>query len=261
MKFYAVIGKPIHHSKSPRMHNNAFAKFKARAFYGRYELESKEWLKEKLFSLGLSGANITIPYKEQALQIADFKDDLAQNIGSANTLLIKDQKIYAYNTDASGFLKATEEFSSAKNALILGAGGTAKALAFVLKQRGLRVSVANRSKERLKDFEAYDCFSYDEFSNFDFDFIINTTPAGLFDDTLPCDKNLLDKLFSKAKYAFDAIYGKETPFLRSAKEHKVQSKDGSDMLIWQGVYAFEIFTGFDDEEKIYQAMKEALFLI
>lgn len=260
MNLYAVIGKPIHHSRSPRMHNNAFAKFNTRAFYGRYELESKEQLKEKLFLLGLSGANITIPYKEQALQIADFKDDLAQNIGSANTLLIKDQKIYAYNTDALGFLKATEEFATARNALILGAGGTAKALAFMLKQRGLKLSVANRSRAKLKDFEAYDCFSYDEFSNFDFDFIINTTPAGLFDESLPCDKILLDRLFSKAKYVFDVIYGKETPFLKRAKEHEVQSKDGADMLIWQGVYAFKLFSGFDDEEKIYQAMREALFL-
>lgn len=82
--------------------------------------------------------------------MADVKDELASNIGSANTLCLKDGKIYAYNTDALGFLEAIKEFESINKALILGAGGTALALAFALKQKGVEVCVANRSEKDLR---------------------------------------------------------------------------------------------------------------
>lgn len=71
--------------------------------------------------------------------------------------------------------------------------------------------------------------------------MINSTSAGLKDDDLPCDKILLDKILSRAKFAFDVIYGKETSFLKLCKEHNLKVKDGFDMLLWQAVFAFELF--------------------
>lgn len=102
-EFLAVIGDPISHSKSPRMHNNAIKALGLDSIYTRYHLRNANCLREDFFKLGLSGANITLPFKEKALDIADVKDDFARNIGSANTLCLKEDKIYAYNTDALGF--------------------------------------------------------------------------------------------------------------------------------------------------------------
>ncbi len=97
MKAFAVIGNPISHSLSPRIHNNAIEKLNLRAFYGRFHLQNGENLREKIFELNLSGANITVPFKENALKIADSAHSMALNIGSANTLLVKGRKIHAFN--------------------------------------------------------------------------------------------------------------------------------------------------------------------
>lgn len=296
MHYFAVLGSPIVHSKSPRMHNNAICALNLDALYLRYELKNGDLLKETLFKLHLSGVNITLPYKEKALQIADIKDEMALNIGSANTLLIKEHKIHAFNTDGIGFLKAIEDFKGIQSALILGAGGTAKALAFVLAQKGIKVAVANRGKERLESFQKslnkglkYDFFTYESLksaldtnlnsnSNLNlnpnhsnptlnptplkFDLIINTTSAGLKDEDLPCERALLSTLLTNAKYAFDVIYGKQTPFLKLCANLNIPHKDGLDMLLWQGVYAFLLFFNLskDKETTIHSAMHEALNL-
>ncbi|EAI4066929.1 shikimate dehydrogenase [Campylobacter coli] len=261
MKFLAVIGDPISHSKSPRIHNNAIQVLKLDGIYTRYHLQDYHQLRQDFFKLKLQGANITLPFKEAALEMADVKDELASNIGSANTLCLKDGKIYAYNTDALGFLEAIKEFESINKALILGAGGTALALAFALKQKGVEVCVANRSEKRFKDFTLYKTSLYNALDDFDFDLVVNSTSAGLKDDDLPCDKILLDKILSRAKFAFDVIYGKETSFLKLCKEHNLKVKDGFDMLLWQAVFAFELFFDLKDKrEKIKNAMQEALKL-
>lgn len=269
MKAFAVFGDPVAHSKSPRIHNNAIKALNFEGFYTRYCLTNAYDLRSALFLLGLNGANITIPFKEQALKIADFKDKMALNIGSANTLLVKGGKIHAYNTDGIGFLKAIAEFKDIQSALILGAGGTAKALAYALSSQGVKVSVANRSAERLKDFANYHTALYENLSIQPFDLIINTTAAGLKDELLPCDESLLKGLLQKAKFAFEVIYGKQTPFLSLAKKCNIACKDGAPMLLWQGVFAFELFWGLCDEpfsrpspqrHIIAKAMQEALNL-
>lgn len=269
MKAFAVFGDPIAHSKSPRIHNNAIKALSLNGIYGRYHLTKASDLRAKLLSLKLHGANITIPFKEQALKIADFKDEMALNIGSANTLLIKNEQIYAYNTDGIGFLKAIAQFQGIETALILGAGGTAKALAYALSLQGVSVSVANRSKVRFKDFKPYCTKLYEELKIQSFDIIINTTPAGLNDELLPCDEALLMALLQRTNYAFEVIYGRQTPFLSLAKSCKIPCKDGLDMLLWQGVFAFELFWSLCDEpflhlskerQSIISAMQEALNL-
>ena len=155
MKFFCVIGDPISHSKSPRIHNNAIKLLGLNGIYTRFHLKDKEKLKESLFKLELNGANITLPFKEEALKIADFKDYLAEQIGSANTLILKENQIYAYNTDAPGFLKAIEEFKDVKKALILGAGGTARAIAYALKQKNITSLIANRSEKNFAHFKDF----------------------------------------------------------------------------------------------------------
>ncbi|MBS4331519.1 shikimate dehydrogenase [Campylobacter vulpis] len=259
MKFFCVIGDPISHSKSPRIHNNAIKLLGLNGIYTRFHLKDKEKLKENLFKLRLDGANITLPFKEEALKIADFKDDLATQIGSANTLILKENRIYAYNTDASGFLKAIEEFKDVKKALILGAGGTARAIAYALKQKNIHAIIANRSEKKLTHFKDFQCMLYENLKDFKFDIIINSTSAGLNDDHLPCDVNLLKKI--RTKYAFEVIYGKKTPFIKFYEEKNIKHKDGLHMLLWQGIFAFELFFDLKNQQKqIQKAMLEALNL-
>ncbi|MBL0686483.1 MAG: shikimate dehydrogenase [Sulfurospirillum sp.] len=243
MKLFTIFGNPVSHSISPMMHNYALKGLKIDGNYTKTHLEDGSKLIQKFKSLGLDGANVTIPHKEFAYSLCDKPDEFAKTIGAVNTLVKKNNKIYGYNTDASGFYKAIESFGKIKTALILGAGGTSKAIATVLKKNSINIIVLNRSSKRLDYFKQNSIISYD-LSNFkldSYDLIINTTPAGLEDDSLPLNHNLLNQLMQKAKFAFDVIYNKKTPFLKLALENKLTCKDGSNMLLFQGVLAFNLF--------------------
>ena len=268
MKYFAVIGNPIAHSISPRLHNNAFLELGIDSLYSRILFDKQitpSQFRQKILSYGLSGANVTVPFKEIALKASDEIDAFAQKIGSVNTLVIKNQKIHAYNTDAPGFLKAISEFEGIKKALILGAGGTARAISVALANKEVEVSILNRSQK--SGFESYDFFTPENFlensgflENSSFDIIVNTTPAGLTFAGLPFSKELLESAMKGAKYAFDAVYGKKTDFITLAENLGLKCKDGLSMLLYQAVFAFEIFTAQNDIEMIQSAMNKALSL-
>ena len=261
-KKFAIFGNPVEHSKSPLMHNSAF---KALGFDGEYFkilLKDGAQLKEEFFNHSLSGANITVPHKEAAFQAADILDDFAKKAGVVNTLVLKDNKLYGYNTDAPGFLNSIKDFQGINSILLIGAGGTAKSSSIFLKEAGYDVTILNRSSKRLEEFSknGFDVATYDTLdSNKNYDLLVNMTSAGLEEDILPAPKELLEKLFAKTKGAVDIIYGKETPFLKMAKEHKLPTKDGLDMLIEQGVLAFDYFTNHQfDLKEIKEIMIKAV---
>ena len=266
MKIFAVFGNPVSHSISPRLHNAALGELglSREALYTRYELTDGSRLISKFKELKLSGTNVTVPHKEAALAQCDVADETAIKIGSVNTLVSRGGKIYGHNTDAPGFLRAIESFGEIKSALVLGAGGTAKAVAYALKSRGVRVCVLNRSEKRLANFAEYENFSWANFAEFKggkFDLVVNTTSAGLKDENLPAPAELLRPVFNEAKFAFDVIYGKKTPFLNLAAASRLAHKDGLDMLLFQAVLALNLFfDGSLDETKIENAMQKALRL-
>jgi len=261
MKKFAIFGDPVEHSKSPNMHNSAF---KAVGFDGEYfkiHLKDGTKLKDEFFANNLSGANITVPHKEAAYNASDYLDDFAKELGVVNTLVLKDGKLHGYNTDAPGFLRSIEKFKDIKTILILGAGGTAQATAPILKEAGYKVSILNRSKDRLKKYieQGFECYSFDDFKNKPYDLIVNMTSAGLKDSNLPAPKELLEQTLPNAKAAIDIIYGKETPFLQLAKKHNLPTQDGSEMLIQQGVLAFDYFTNHQyDLAVIENSMRKSL---
>ena len=266
MKIFAVFGNPISHSVSPRLHNLALGELglSREALYTRYELSDGSRLISKFKELKLSGANVTVPHKEAALAQCDVADETAAKIGSVNTLVSRSGKIYGYNTDAPGFLRAIGGFEQINSALILGAGGTARAVAYALKSRSMRVCVLNRSEGRLVNFAEFEKFSWANFGEFKcgkLDLVINTTSAGLKDENLPAPLEILHPLFAEAKFAFDVIYGKKTPFLNLAAASGLACKDGSEMLLFQAVKALNLF--FEDsldEAKIEASMRKALAL-
>ncbi|WP_456488177.1 shikimate dehydrogenase [Caminibacter pacificus] len=237
---FLIFGDPVSHSKSPLMHNYFFKKEKIDECYGRYHLKEGSKIIEKFKELKIKGANVTVPHKEWAFKLCDEVRGIAKEIGAVNTLVKEGDKIIGYNTDAPGFLEAIKEFDY-KSVLIIGAGGTAKALSLVLPQ----ADILNRSVNRLEYFKQKNkkTFTWDNIDNFKYDLIINTTSAGLNDDNLPAPEEILNKLFSNAKYAVDVIYGKETPFLALAKKYNLKTKTGLDMLVYQGVLAMEYFLG------------------
>lgn len=243
-KLFAIFGNPVSHSKSPLMHNLTFQGLGYDACYTRYLLEDGSKLKETFFNLRLKGVNVTVPHKEHAYAACDEIDPFAKKVGAVNTIIKHDGKLYGYNTDAPGFVKAIAEFSDAKRVLFLGAGGTAQSTSSILRDEGYEVTILNRSEGRLERYkeDGFATYTFETFEPQDFDLVINMTSAGLEDDSLPAPQEILDTVIPNAKACVDVIYGKETPFLKLAKNHNKPTKDGSDMLLYQGVIAFEYFT-------------------
>jgi shikimate dehydrogenase len=262
-EIFAIFGNPVSHSKSPLMHNLAFQGLGVNACYTRHLLENGSTLKETFFNLKLKGVNVTVPHKEAAFNACDLLDPFAKKIGVVNTIVEKDGKLYGYNTDAPGFLKAISEFKEVKTVLFLGAGGTAQSTSSILRDEGYEVTLLNRSAARLEKYKAdgFETYTFENFQVKQYDLVINMTSAGLEDDNLPAPKNILDAVIPQAKACVDVIYGKETPFLKLSKSYHKPTKDGSDMLLYQGIIAFEYFTNhlytFDDIKLI---MKKAFSL-
>ncbi|PLY13621.1 MAG: shikimate dehydrogenase [Sulfurimonas sp.] len=247
MKLFAVFGDPVAHSRSPLMHNSVFKHLNYNACYTRVHLNDGSKLKETFFSLDLSGANITVPHKETAYEACDEVRGFAKKVGVVNTIVNENGRLICYNTDADGFMFAIKEFGAIKNILVLGAGGTAKALCARFMQDGIKVAVLNRSQNRLAYFRELgcDCFSWKDFELKRYDLVVNTTSAGLKDEELPAPKEMIEKILNSTFYAADAIYGKMTPFLKLAKNKNITYKDGADMLLGQGLLANELFVNYE----------------
>jgi shikimate dehydrogenase len=242
-KLFAIFGDPVSHSRSPLMHNYLFKTLHVDACYTRVHLTDGSQLKETFLSLGLSGANITVPHKEAAYEACDEVRGFATTIGVVNTIILENGKMIGYNTDADGFMEAIKPFGEIKTVLILGAGGTAKALANRFLQNECQVTILNRSAQRLTYFEDLDitCDTWESFTCKHYDLVVNTTSAGLKDEFYPAPKPIIQEILSHTSYVADAIYGKLTPFLKLAKENNITYKDGADMLLYQGVLANHLF--------------------
>lgn len=245
MNLFSIFGDPVSHSRSPLMHNFVFKSLNIDACYSRTHLTDGTQLRDIFFAKKLHGANVTVPYKEVAYVQCDEVRGIAKIIKAVNTLVLEEGKLIGYNTDADGFMSAIQSFGEIKNALILGAGGTARALSIALRQGKITPTILNRSRGRLDYFleEGFECYEWANFITKPYDLIINTTSAGLSDNDLPIPRPLLIELLSLSKGAIDVIYGKETPYLREVKISGLPYKDGSDMLLAQGVLANHLFLG------------------
>ncbi len=257
---FVIFGNPVEHSKSPQMQNAGLKHINFDGNYKKHHLVDGNTIKDVFLQNNYMGANITVPHKEDAFANADEVRGLAKEIKAVNTYINENGKVVAYNTDAPGFLKAIESFGTIKNGLLLGAGGTAKAIALALKSKNINITVLNRSEGKLEFFKEHQipCFSWENFEPQTYDLIVNSTSAGLKDEYLPCDKEILETVFKNAKFAFDCVYGKITPFLALARENGLEIKDGEDMLLFQGVLAFEYFTNTKADKSVVEAMRKGL---
>ena len=253
----AVLGNPISHSKSPRMHNYWLKKNRINGYYMPIKVKLGDFEKtiNSLISMGFSGVNVTIPYKLSALEIADESSETAQSIGAANTLIFtKEKKIYADNTDAYGFIRNIKSkfpnWDPKKGAsVVLGAGGASRAVVAALLSEGSeQIIVLNRTIEKAEELkiEFNNKISVESWSNLDevvasSSNIINTTSLGMNNKTFVPINPLS---IPKAALVTDLVYTPlTTKLLELAQDRGSKTVDGLGMLIYQGIPGFEAWFG------------------
>ncbi len=261
-KLLAIIGDPVSHSKSPQMHKR-FAELSGDNMAYVAFCVKKENLKsaiEGVRSLGVRGLNVTAPHKADVMEYLDEIDGEAKFYGSVNTVVNENGILKGYNTDAEGFyrsLLSADVDVFGKDVLIFGAGGATQPVCIKFFANGAKsITVINRTKkraERLADYikNAIGKEIKTELELLHYDVVINTTSAGMHpqEGVLPYE-NL--SFIDEDTVVCDMIYNPaETAFLKIAKEQGAKTLNGLGMLIWQGIVAYELFSGHKLPENAY----------
>ena len=257
-----LIGDPVEHSMSPVMHNAAFSETGVDFLYVPFRVKKEELGKaiEGMRSLNMRGLNVTIPHKVEVIRFLDKLDPLAEKIGAVNTIVNDDGVLTGYNTDASGFLQTLLEKGiepKGENVVLLGAGGAARAISFVLADRGAHLVILNRREEfdwarelagRISELFDREVAAL-ELNRGNLagvlgkaDIMVNATSVGMSPDTdgTPVDAPLLRKDLVVVDIVYNPI---KTRLLREAEAAGARTIGGLDMLVWQGALAFEKWTG------------------
>jgi len=258
-KIYGIVGYPLGHTFSPIMHNSAFAHLHLPAVYLTFETREVEGALIGMKALGIKGMSVTIPHKSAVVPLLDKIDGLAETIGAVNTIVNHDGVLTGYNTDATGALRALEERIEidGKTCVIIGAGGAARAIGFILKQHGMHVTITNRSVERgkeLADSLKGAFVRLEEISKVDMDVLIQTTPVGMSPEVNDCVVHR--EAFKEGTVVMDVVYNPpETMFLRQAKRRGCKTIRGLRMFVYQGAEQLKLWTGLDAPLEV---MEEAL---
>jgi len=244
----AVLGYPVAHSRSPAMHNAALSQIGLGDEWS-YEAiqvapDAFEARARAMPGEGFAGANVTVPHKSAALSLADELSETAREIGAANTLVFAGDEIRAENTDAEGLLRALPASAGGKRALVLGAGGAARAVVWALLREGADVGVWNRTELRSQHLcEELGGEPVVDPEQGDYELIVNSTAVGLRGED-PFAELPLGPAFSSEQTVVDMVYGGErTALLRAAEAAGAGIVDGIEILVQQGVLSFEIWTG------------------
>lgn len=260
-----VLGWPVSHSRSPAMHNAAFASLGLAGW--RYQLlpvppHLFEETVRALSGAGFAGANVTIPHKQAALRVADRASEAAQAIGAANTLVFgRDGAVEAENTDAPGLLAALGIDLSGRDAMVLGAGGSARAAVWALRAAGAKVMVWNRTAARARALaDELGARAVGEPQSADV--LVNCTSVGLqrsasVEEALNQMKLSADQV-ARYPYVVDLVYS-DTPtaLLAVARARGCETVDGIEMLVRQGALSFELWTGRQAPLQVMRAAASA----
>lgn len=265
MKLYGIVGHPVAKSLSPAMHNAAIRHLGLKAQYNLIDIDPKdpEELANFCYETDLNqvgGFSVTMPYKQEIMAFMDHYDPAAKIIGSVNTVLNEDSKLIGYNTDAIGFMQALREEIEpmGKKALVMGAGGAARAIIYTLKEFGADVYLYNRSKNKAEELEEafkIQLIEREHIQKAAFDIIINATPVGSLPNTTT---SLLhaDHIHSGATVMDIITSPIETQLLKEAKKAGAKTISGERMLLHQAAGQFEIW--FKQEAPL-KIMEEALY--
>jgi len=247
MNNYLVIGNPIDHSLSPKLHNYWIKKNNLKAAYDKKELNSDDLkgLIEKVREKNISGINVTVPFKKEIIPHLDRLTLDAEATQSVNTIILTDGKIVGHNTDIDGFenaIKDTKYNLLGKKVLVLGSGGVAPSIIFALyKMKVSSVILANRTKSKAENLQnLYNKIKIVDWGELpEFDMIVNATSVGLKkDENLDLDFSKI----GKNKFFYDVIYNpRETNFLKKGKDLGNKIENGKKMFIFQAAKAFKIW--------------------
>ena len=243
MKLYGLIGYPLGHSFSKKYFTDKFQKEGLQdCNYELFPIPSIQDLPSVIYSNPtLKGLNVTIPYKEQVLEYITETTSAVKEIGAANAIKINGDKLIGYNTDVIGFENSFVKKlnPSHKKALILGTGGSSKAVQYVLKKLSIDFLLVTRSEQLNSGMINYSMI--DEKVMNDYTVIINCTPAGLYPDINKCPQ-ILYQFISDKHYLFDLIYQPDkTLFLQKGEEKGAVIQNGYDMLIIQAEESWKIW--------------------
>jgi shikimate dehydrogenase len=278
-----LIGYPLGHSLSPKIH---VAALKACGLEGNYSLfptppDDRQGLKDLLACIRsgeFRGLNVTIPHKKNVIELMDALTPTAQSIGAVNTIYLRENKLIGDNTDAPGFLSDLKRFlvqecgrslsymeeqtsPIQKRALVLGAGGSARAVVHALVNDDWSVTIAARRIERAQELARHFVdvnvigLNFQTFQFPTFNLLVNTTPIGMTPniDQSPCPENLP----IPAAVIYDLVYNPhETKLVRDARAQGLQATTGLGMLIEQAALAFEIWTGHNPPRGILRSVTE-----
>ncbi len=251
-KICLSIGYPISGSKSPSLHTIGYKALgiEDQFVYLRAEVKPEDLENAVLGvrGLGIRGVSVTMPLKEEIMKYLDKIDETAKKIGAVNTVVNDNGVLTGYNTDWMGAIVALEKKTDLKGqtVAVIGAGGAARAIAFGLIKKDAKVKIFNRSMDRSKELaEEFGC-EYGSLEDMDevenMDIIVNATSVGMNDERSPLDK----KYLNKNQIVLDAVYSpKETVLLKDAKEKGATPVYGYEMLLYQGVEQFKMYTGLD----------------
>ena len=246
MKNYLVIGNPINHSLSPKLHNFWFKSNNIKAFYDKQKLEENE-IEEFIQNIKeqkIAGANVTVPFKKKVIPFLDKLSFEAEKTQSVNTIVFENNNLVGHNTDVIGFTRAIKDLNfntKGSKIFILGAGGVVPSIIFALNKMDVsQITISNRTKEKAENLKI-------QFNNLkiidwgtlqDFDMIINATSLGLNKEEINLDFTSI----GNGKLFYDVIYNpSETNFLKEAKLNGNKTENGRMMFIYQAHQSFALW--------------------
>ena len=264
-KVYGVAGNPIRSSLSPIMMNTAFRRETVNAVYLALQATKIADLLKLVQEIPIQGFSVTMPLKQEIMAHLEKTDPLSAKIGACNTVLrAQDGKLYGFNTDVAGVTGPLEKRLSLRGAkaLVLGAGGAARAAVFGLRDKGAEVFILNRTAEtaqKLARQSGSKTIKKEALAKTPFDVIVNATPVGMAGvKAAP----LLEAADLNTKLVFDLVYNPlETPLLRLARQQNIPIITGVEMFVQQGARQFEVWTGKPaPEEEMLRVVIHALRL-
>jgi len=264
-KIYGIVGHPIENSLSPAIYQAAFESAGIDAQYKLFDINPND--PEELANLcyesdmkALEGFSVTMPFKQIIMDYIDYYDPLSKKLGSVNTVKNENSNLNGYNTDITGAMQALREKTKlpGKKTLVMGAGGTARAIVYGLNEFGAEVFIFNRTIRKAevlaKEFDA-EYIDFLDIANEKFDIIINATPVGSFPHI---EQSLLSSSqIKEGAIVMDIITNPiETQLLKEAKTAGADTISGERMLLHQAVGQFEIWF---DKSAPFEAMESALY--
>ncbi len=263
-KLFAVVGNPVRHSLSPAMMSAAFEVMGVPALYAALFIDELAQDLETIHKAGFSGLSVTVPYKEIACRLAVDVDETAYDIGAVNTLRRASNGWEGRNTDWIGAVRALSQAGeiAGRNALVLGAGGAARAVAYGLQRAGAEVTISNRCAERGKNlckqlhcrFIALNAL---EKTATAFNLVVQCTSLGL--EGAAQASPVSASFFRPEMMVMDIVYRpRRTVFSNDAKEAGCTVVSGREMLLFQGVAQIEWWLGSPVEPPVVEAMRRAL---